>query len=296
MQAVGLRAADKKTSDPYAIVYWNDREVGQTKVVEKTLDPIWESDFELAIDPQIGEGTLRVEVFDHDVGSKSDFLGQIEIPLGGDDYGGQGVVMHRRAFPLQPDPRKPTERIPGAIVLRVEDPLGEMTPELQEYDGIARPATPHGLLEVTLVEARDLKKMDLLGKNDPYVVITVEGRTMRSTTIDGGGAKPSWCVDGGGGEVLEFEVEQAVSVELAVYDEDQDADDLIGTAIVELDHAPEDQDWALEDWFEIEDKKGKMTGAVHLQISWAQQRDREAMHRSMQRTQELQQGLVRDQS
>ena len=71
-------------------------------------------------------------------------------------------------------------------------------------------------------------------------------------------------------------------------DEDQDADDLIGTAIVELDHAPENQDWALEDWFEIEDKKGKTTGAVYLQISWAQQRDREAMQRSLQRTQELQ--------
>ena len=288
MQAVGLRAADKKTSDPYAIVYWQDREVGQTKVVEKTLDPIWESGFELAVDPQIGQGTLRIEVFDYDVGSKSDFLGQIEIELGGDDYGGQGIVMHRRAFPLQPDPRKPTERIPGAIVIRLEDPTGEMTPELQEYDGSVRPPTPQGLLEVTLVEARDLKKMDLLGKNDPYVVITVEGRTMRSTTIDGGGSKPSWCRDGGGGEVLEFEVEQAVAIELAVYDEDQDADDLIGTAIVELDHAPENQDWALEDWFEIEDHKGKTTGAVHLQISWAQQRDREAMARSLQRTQELQ--------
>ena len=286
MQAVGLRAADKKTSDPFAIVYWQGREVGQTKVEEKTLDPIWDADFEIAVDPDLCQGTLRIEVFDHDVGSKADFLGQVEVELGEDEYmyGGPGIVLDRRAFPLQPDPRKPTERIPGAIVFRIEDPTGELTPELQEDEGIARPATPQGMLEVTLVEARDLKKMDMLGKNDPYVVFTVQGRTMRSTTIDGGGAKPSWAsMDGGGGEVLKFEVEQAIAVEMAVYDEDADADDLIGTAIVELDHAPMHEDWALEDWFEIEDKKGKTTGAVHLQMSWAMPRDR-----TLQNTQELQ--------
>ena len=78
--------------------------------------------------------------------------------------------------------------------------------------------------------------------------------------------------------------------------QDKDKDDLIGTAIVELDHAPQNevsrptapaaaavpgaegsvlqQDWALEDWFEIEDENGKRTGSIHVQLSWAMPRDR----------------------
>lgn len=278
MEAMGLRAADKMTSDPFAMVYWNDRLVGQTKVAEKTLDPKWEdnelgSDFELAIDPRIGSGTLRIEVYDFDEGSKSDFLGQIEMPVGGDDYGGQGIVMDRRAFPLQPDPRKPTDRIPGALVLRIEDPAGKITPALQELEGLARPPTPHGNLEVTVIEAKDLKKMDTFGRNDPYVVVTVEGLTRRTSTIDGGGAKPVWG-EKGSGEKLLFEVAQAFSVEVAIFDEDADADDHIGTAIVELDNQPETGDWLHDEWYEIADGKGKTTGEVHVHINWEMPRDR----------------------
>jgi hypothetical protein len=68
--------------------------------------------------------------------------------------------------------------------------------------------------------------------------------------------------------VLNFELERAVALEVACYDEDAGKDDLIGTAIVELDHAPEGQDWELQDWFAISDDSSKETGQVQLLLSW----------------------------
>ena len=73
-------------------------------------------------------------------------------------------------------------------------------------------------------EGKNLKKMDLIGKNDPYVLITVNGETRQSSTCDGGGSKPVWGVDNAG-ETLRFEVETALSVEVACLDEDEGSSD-----------------------------------------------------------------------
>ena len=291
--ATGIRAADrarrtlqerkegvaaKRTSDPYGIVYWNDVELGQTPVATRTLDPEWNAEFELTIDAISGHGTLRIDVFDHDAGSKADFLGQLEIVLGdnmsGDSYGGPEVLLARRVFALQPRPENPTERIPGSIAIRVDpDPDGpQMSAEALEGLLAQRPVTPRGMFEVTILEGKNLKKMDLIGKNDPYVLVTVNGETRQSSTCDGGGSKPVWGVDNAG-ETLRFEVETALSVEVACLDEDEgSSDDMIGTAIIELDHQPEGEDWAMEEWFEISDAKEKITGSLHLLLSWSNPR------------------------
>jgi Ca2+-dependent lipid-binding protein len=279
MSATGLRGCDRtrsvqgnrqRTSDPYAIVFWNDREVGQTAVEKETLNPTWDADFVLTIDPVDGEGTLKIEVFDHDVGSGADFLGQVECVVGYSGYGGPGVVMDRRAFALQPRPTNPSDRVPGSIAFRVEDPDGQIDAVMANP---GRPMTPRGLLEVTVLEAKNLKKMDMVGKNDPYAVVTVDGETRQTSTVESGGSHPSWGQDGSG-EMLVFEVGSATSIELACYDEDRgSADDLIGAVILDLDHAP-DEDWAMDEWWELTDKKKKSTGSIHLHVSWSNPRER----------------------
>ena len=278
MSASGIRAADRArsvepgggkraTSDPFGVVYWDGYELGQTPVDSQTLNPIWDADFTLAINPAVGYGTLRIVIFDHDVGSRADFLGQLEVDVGEMGYGGAEAVFDRRVFALQARPEKPLERIPGSIAIRVEDPTGLITADM-----IGRPMTPRGMFEVTLLEGKNLKKMDTFGKNDPYVIVTVNGETRQSSTVESGGSKPVWGPDGNG-EMLVFEVETALSVEVACYDEDQgSADDLIGTAIIELDHQPENRDWAMEEWFEITDAKSKLTGSLHLHLSWSNPR------------------------
>jgi hypothetical protein len=265
MSAEGLKAADRGgKSDPYAVVFFDDAEVGRTDPVTSSLEPEWEAPFLLAIDREVGWGTLRIELYDHDVGSGHDFLGQIEISVGnGGEYAGEGLVLDRRMFPLTAGISKPDERLFGTLTIRIEDPEGIVNAEM----ALGRPPTPRGALKVTVIEAKGLKKMDTFGKNDPYCIVAINGESRRTKTVDGGGAAPVWGEDGHG-EVLNFELERAVAVEVACYDEDAGKDDLIGTAIVELDHAPEGQDWELQDWFAISDDSSKETGQVQLLLSW----------------------------
>ena len=72
--------------------------------------------------------------------------------------------------------------------------------------------------------------MDTFGKNDVYVLLSMAGRTQRSTTVANGGAAPRWG-GGGGGETLEFAglTEPPLQLDVTVMDEDTfDKDDLIG--------------------------------------------------------------------
>ena len=84
------RADAFSLSDPYAKLFWNDKYVGRTKHIDDTLDPEWEvktSTFEIPLldedgdelNPPIGESTMKVEVFDHDMIGSDDSLGFLTL-------------------------------------------------------------------------------------------------------------------------------------------------------------------------------------------------------------------------
>jgi hypothetical protein len=97
VSASGLRKADRYgKSDPYAKVWFNNEWVGQTDPVFKTLAPKWGRTFEVEV-PKAGGGELLVEVYDHDLGSAHDFLGQIQltIPSYGEGASDPPLESHR---------------------------------------------------------------------------------------------------------------------------------------------------------------------------------------------------------
>jgi hypothetical protein len=53
-----------------------------------------------------------------------------------------------------------------------------------------KPRLSKGVLDVLVLEAKGLKSMDFFGKNDPYCTVRAGGKTVRSSTIEGGGADP----------------------------------------------------------------------------------------------------------
>jgi hypothetical protein len=75
-------------SDPYAVVYMgragllpNDMiwtKIGQTKVIDNELNPVWEEEFPLRVNVEI-VNTLKVEVWDYDKVGQHEFLGQVEL-------------------------------------------------------------------------------------------------------------------------------------------------------------------------------------------------------------------------
>ena len=89
-------------SDPYCKVFFNGRLIGRTKVMIGSQSPSWWAAFNIV--DEIGpipetENTIRFEVWDHDMFSSDDFLGQATLR-------GRGVEMlpaSVTAFELQPE-------------------------------------------------------------------------------------------------------------------------------------------------------------------------------------------------
>ena len=77
--AKGLKKADGMfgKSDPYVKIFSNNKLVGKTKVIKKTLDPVWDEKLEFYMLSEGGK--LRIEVFDYDLAGSHDFLGQMII-------------------------------------------------------------------------------------------------------------------------------------------------------------------------------------------------------------------------
>jgi len=50
----------------------------------------------------------------------------------------------------------------------------------------------HGTLEVTIVEGRNLKDQDIIGKNDAYVEVYLDKNYKQRTTIINDTDNPTW--------------------------------------------------------------------------------------------------------
>ncbi|KAM0868911.1 hypothetical protein ACQ4PT_041010 [Festuca glaucescens] len=127
---------------------------------------------------------------------------------------------------------------------------------------------PVGLLEVKLVEARDLKNKDLVGKSDPFAVLYIRplsAKTKKSKTINND-LNPIW------NEHYEFVVEDSSTQHLTVKiydDEGLQPSEIIGCARVEL--AGLQPGKVKDAWLELvkdleiqRDKKPR--GQVHLEL------------------------------
>ncbi|EJK45865.1 hypothetical protein THAOC_35499, partial [Thalassiosira oceanica] len=100
--ASGLVAKDrnmfgkKTSSDPYAKVYFGDKAVGKTAVKKKTLEPVWETRVKHTLGINDAERVRHaapsassagavpsfvVALFDHDVASADDPMGQVTVPV-----------------------------------------------------------------------------------------------------------------------------------------------------------------------------------------------------------------------
>ncbi len=156
LQCQNLPAMDMGgTSDPYVKVFIlpEKKKKFETKVHRKTLSPVYSETFvfkeiEYA---DIGEKTVAFQVFDFDRFSKHDMIGELYVPLSSIDLG-KVVQEWRDLSPPANDDDKPQA-------------LGEICFSLRYV-----PNT--GKLTVCILEAKNLKQMDLGGFSDPFVKIT----------------------------------------------------------------------------------------------------------------------------
>ncbi|VDD88007.1 unnamed protein product [Enterobius vermicularis] len=156
IQAEDLPGMDMSgTSDPYVKLYLlpEKKKKVETKVHRKTLNPVFNETFIFKVPfNEITNKTLVFAVYDFDRFSKHDQIGQVLIPLGKIDLG--QVIEEWKDIAPPPDDKE------------AEKSLGDICFSL-------RYVPTAGKLTVVILEAKNLKKMDVGGLSDPYVKIVL---------------------------------------------------------------------------------------------------------------------------
>uniref|UniRef100_A0A0N5BC53 Synaptotagmin n=1 Tax=Strongyloides papillosus TaxID=174720 RepID=A0A0N5BC53_STREA len=156
IQAEDLPGMDMSgTSDPYVKLYLmpEKKKKVETKVHRKTLNPVFNETFIFKVPfNEIGNKTLVFAVYDFDRFSKHDQIGQVLLPLGKIDLG--AVIEEWKDIQPPPDDKE------------AEKSLGDICFSL-------RYVPTAGKLTVVVLEAKNLKKMDVGGLSDPYVKIVL---------------------------------------------------------------------------------------------------------------------------
>lgn len=78
IKGVNLAVRDVRSSDPYVVVKMGKQKL-KTRVIKKDVNPVWNEDLTLSVnDPNI---PITLTIYDHDLFSKDDKMGDAEIDL-----------------------------------------------------------------------------------------------------------------------------------------------------------------------------------------------------------------------
>ena len=78
VKGTNLAIRDMMTSDPYVVLKLGQQTV-QTTIIKSNLNPVWNEELMLSVPQQFG--TITLKVFDHDLFSADDIMGEAEIDL-----------------------------------------------------------------------------------------------------------------------------------------------------------------------------------------------------------------------
>uniref|UniRef100_A0A3P8WGC5 Synaptotagmin Va n=1 Tax=Cynoglossus semilaevis TaxID=244447 RepID=A0A3P8WGC5_CYNSE len=155
LQAQDLAAMDMGgTSDPYVKVYMlpDKKKKYETKIQRKNLCPVFNETFIFKIAyTDLGGQTLVLQVFDFDRFGKHDLIGEIKIPMNTIDLG---------------QPIHEWKDLSGGEK-EEQEKLGDICISL-------RYVPTAGKLTVNIMEAKNLKKMDVGGLSDPFVKVVLQ--------------------------------------------------------------------------------------------------------------------------
>ncbi|KAJ1703474.1 hypothetical protein LUZ63_003253 [Rhynchospora breviuscula] len=77
-KGTNLAIRDFRTSDPYVVLTLGQQKA-QTSVMKKNLNPVWNEELKLSVPQEYGP--LKLQVFDQDVLSSDDLMGEAEVDL-----------------------------------------------------------------------------------------------------------------------------------------------------------------------------------------------------------------------
>ena len=260
MDAEGLKKMDIfGKNDPYCTVTILGKTRRTSTVWKGGAAPLWndglgeQMDFiGLTEEPE----ELEIVVYDEDKYGSDDLIGTIKFGLQDAKMcpADEDWKLDRHLQLTHPDKK-------GNIVV-----TGDLHVSICGFESKPPPRPLERQLYVTIKQATELKSMDLIGQNDPYVSLTIAGVTKKTTTIPKTN-NPKWR--NGVGETLTFSMTEVhETIDLKVYDEDIGKDDFIGSKAVPLNGMHANKDWKLKSKLEITNQKGHKTGNVMVEMKW----------------------------
>jgi Ca2+-dependent lipid-binding protein len=161
-----------------------------SKTIKNEYNPQWHEEFEFEVTDNSDE--FIAKVWDWDLGCQDDEVGSVQIPLSelhGKEEAVEKVLNVQRDGQMVVGKNKnPTKLNLMFWYMKIE---GAVAPVVEVDDG--SPKEPvRGILSILARGADGLPKMDSwTGKADPYLVITVDGVTQK-TTCKKGTLTPAW--------------------------------------------------------------------------------------------------------
>tara|TARA_B100000524_G_scaffold337770_1_gene228692 strand:+ start:163 stop:3438 length:3276 start_codon:yes stop_codon:yes gene_type:complete len=218
----------------------------RTDVMTNTLNPRWDEAraplYYLGTRSELENEMLHIQVYDWDMISRDDLIGEVRVPLTGLLEEGHiqleltrlvedrqsGLINGKRAHM-----RVPAGKILGLIKFDGEFPQPQYRQvglQVQKVPGIT-------YLAVRICRASKLMPADLNGLSDAYASVEWDGR-QQSTRVIYNSLNPEWE------ETLYFPIssvaftkealEKKTAVSIRIYDMDEAGDDLLGSCVVPL--------------------------------------------------------------
>ncbi|KAI4379502.1 hypothetical protein MLD38_005787 [Melastoma candidum] len=278
-------------SDPYAILYIRPLRdlMKKSKIINNELNPIWNEHFEFIVEDAstqnlvvkiyddeglqaselIGCAHVRLKdlqpgkvkdvwlklVKDLEVQRDNKYRGEVHLELLYCPYGMENSFTNpfKREVTMTSLEKVLKSGVNGVEVIENGNASGS-----KKKDVIVR-----GVLSVTVISAEDLPPADLMGKADPYVIVTMKKSGMKNKTrVVNENLNPVW------NQTFDFVVEDGLHdmLILEIWDHDTFGKDYMGRCILTLTRVILEGEY--KDTFNIEEAK---SGRLNLHLKWMAQ-------------------------
>ncbi|CAI0629423.1 unnamed protein product [Linum tenue] len=272
-------------SDPYAELYirpLRDR-TKTSKIISNDLNPIWNEHYEFVVEDASTQH-LYVKIYDDEGLQASELLGCAQVQLSELEPGKVKDVWLKlvKDLDVQRDTKYRGEvhlellYCPYGMENSFTNPFAkkvEMTTlervlknaaqTEREVSQKKREVIVRGVLSVTVISAEDLPVVDLMGKADPFVVLTMKkSDTKNKTRVVNENLNPEW------NQTFDFVVEDALHDMLIaeVYDHDTFRKEYIGRCILTLTRVILEGEY--RECFPLD---GAKSGRLNLSLKWVPQ-------------------------
>lgn len=272
-------------SDPFAELYIRPvrTKMKKSRTINNQLNPVWNEHFEFVVE-DVSTQSLTVKIYDEEGFQTSELIGCTQVHLKDLEPGKVKDVWLKllKDLEIQRDNKYRGEvhlellYIPHGTTNGFVNPFagtysmtslekvlkssgqelaGNGGESMKKKDVIIR-----GVLTVTVISADDLPPADLMGKADPYVVLTLKKTEIKNKTrVVNESLNPVW------NQTFDFMVEDGLHdmLMLEVYDHDTFGKDYMGRVILTLTRVLLEGEY--KESFELE---GAKSGKLNLQLKW----------------------------